>query len=226
MDTAGMRSGHDTQQGTDPLVSAGPTLSVQLRTRTRAIHRRAERSGIIRVIATGAVSRRTYSCYLRSLHPVYSALESRLSSEPRIAASGVLSCPALHRSAALRADLEALSGPDWDSALPEVAASAHYRADIASASLAELVAHAYVRYLADLNGGTILAGALRRHLGLDEAALGFHAFPAIGDTAGFIERFRASIDSLVPRRDYEVALNAAERVFQLNIALAEEVMRA
>jgi heme oxygenase len=220
-----MHSRHDAEPGTDPLLAAVPTLSTQLRTRTHAIHRRAERAGIIRAIATGAVTRRTYSCYLRNLYPVYSALETRLSREPAITASGVLSNPGLRRGPTLRRDLEALAGPDWDSALPEVAASAHYRADVSGADLAELVAHAYVRYLADLNGGAILANALRRHLGLDEAALGLHVFPALGDTARFIGRFRASVDSLVPRRDYQVALIAAERAFQLNIALAEEVMR-
>jgi heme oxygenase (biliverdin-producing, ferredoxin) len=225
MDTAGTHHGQDREPAEEPLSPAGTTLSKQLRTHTRAIHRRAERTGVIRAIATGAVTRHTYGCYLHGLYPVYSALESRLARDPRIAASGVLSSPGLHRAPALRRDLEALVGPNWDSALPEVAASARYRADVANSGLAELVAHAYVRYLADLNGGAILAGALRRHLGLDEAELSFHAFPALGDTVRFIERFRATVDTLVSQRDYQVALIAAERAFQLNIALAEEVMR-
>lgn len=211
-------------QDTDATTPLTPPLSAQLRTSTRAIHRRAERTGIIRAIATGTVSRHTYACYLRNLYPVYVALESRLRGH-REANGSALCAPGLARQAVLRQDLAALAGAGWEGALPMVTASDAYRRDIDRASAAELVAHAYVRYLADLNGGGILRGALARHLGLGDDQMAFHAFPAIADTAAFCDRLRDAIDALVATRDHRLALAAAERAFRLNITLAEEVMR-
>jgi heme oxygenase len=216
-----MQSSRDADKDTP----AATPLSMQLRTRTRAIHRQAERAGIIRAISTGAVSRYTYACYLRNLYPVYAALEARLRHAPLAGSGSPLTAPGLARQAALRQDLEALAGASWVSALPAFEASEAYRHDVQDAAPAELVAHAYVRYLADLNGGGILRDALMRHLHLGDTELAFHAFPALGDTARFIERFRVAIDELVPGRDQRLALSAAERAFRLNIALAEAVMQ-
>lgn len=206
-----------------PAVPA-PPLSAELRAHTAEIHRSAERAGIVQAITRGRVSRRTYACYLRNLLPAYAALEKGLRREAGIPADCVLTARGLPRVPALHIDLEALVGPSWSKALPEFPASVRYREDIENATLAELVGHAYVRYLADLNGGAILRKALQRHLGLGPTELAFHAFPEIPDTGRFIEGFRAAIDSLVPDVERQVALDAAERAFRLNIRLADEVM--
>jgi heme oxygenase len=203
-----------------------PRLSVQLKTRTRAIHRSAERAGILRAIAKGDLSRLTYARYLRNLHPVYVALESRLQDDPRIGPGSVLAAPGLLRASALRTDLEALVGGRWRHTLAQVPTTGRYREDVENSAFAELIAHAYVRYLADLNGGAILRRALVRHLRLSEGELNFHAFPEIARLSDFVDGFRTAIDSLVPHAEHQAALIAAERAFGFNIALAEEVMRA
>jgi heme oxygenase len=95
---------------------------------------------------------------------------------------------------------------------------------IESAGLAGLIAHAYVRYLGDLNGGKVLRRFLQRALDLPDRHLAFYRFPAIDNQAEWVERIRALLDSTLPAEDHDDALATAAAAFELNIALASEVL--
>jgi heme oxygenase len=199
-------------------------LSARLKAYTREHHQRAERAGVIRAIADGSVTAVAYRRYLRNLYAVYAAMERRLGEASQDIRLDPLTAPALARAPALTSDLEALAGPDWRTALPEVAACRRYVLAIESAGLAGLIAHAYVRYLGDLNGGRVLRRFLQRALELPDRHLGFYRFPAIAHPAEFADRIRALIDAL-PAEDHDDALTTAAAAFELNIALATEVLR-
>jgi heme oxygenase len=198
-------------------------LSTRLKRRTAQAHRRAERSGVIHQLVTRQATRDAYICYLRNLYPVYTALESGLSGLRGLAGYRVLTDPALERAAAIEADLRALAGTNWQTAIPLLASAKDYAQRIEQASTSRLLAHAYVRYLGDLNGGQIIRRLLRDSLALGDTQLGFYEFPEIDDIESFREGFKADLDALAARLDAEAVVDEALRAFALATRVSVDI---
>lgn len=205
-------------------------LADALRRRTRELHARAERSGVVRELLQGRASRAGYALLLRNLEPAYRALEAGLERHRGTPLLGPLARPPLYRAAALAADLAALAGPDWPAALPLLPAGARYFDCVAAAAGGNgerLVAHAYVRYLGDLNGGRVLRPLLQRTLGLPAAALAFYDFPGLGDLEACRREFRDALDRAgAGLTDPAAVIEEAAAAFRLNIAVSEAVREA
>jgi heme oxygenase len=192
-----------------------------LRTATRALHADAERSGFVRELLAGRASRAAYAVWLRNLWPAYEALERALRAHGPVG----LADTRVTRAPAIASDLAALCGPEWREAVPVLPAGRAYAAAIADATGARLAAHAYVRYLGDLNGGRVLARIVGRSLRLDATALRYYAF----DTdAGVLEpAYRAALaDAGATFGDTAAAAEEAAAAFRHNIALSEAVLAA
>ncbi|HEX4766845.1 MAG TPA: biliverdin-producing heme oxygenase [Lichenihabitans sp.] len=190
--------------------------------RTEPLHRQAERSGIFQALLRGQASPRAYALLLRNLLPVYEALERGLDRRAGSAIVGPLARPEVFRASALRADLAHLDG----AALPLLGSGQRYAERIDEAARnggALLVAHAYVRYLGDLNGGQILKRLLGRHLGLGPGSLAFYDFPC-ADASVLAADYRVAIDAVGAAIDpVEPVIEEACSAFRLTIALSEEV---
>ena len=206
--------------------ASAQSLSRQLRQHTRDCHRRAEQAGVIYEIIQGTISRAAYVLYLRNLHPVYQGLEQRLAPWRGDAVRHALANPALSRSPALENDLLQIAGEDWRTRLPIIAAGRAYASRLAQASAPELVAHAYVRYLGDLNGGRMMPRLLGRALDLPAGSMAFYDFPGLPSVNDCQTRFRAALDAAVAAHEAAAVLAEAQRAFDLNIALAEDVLAA
>ncbi len=212
------------------MVSAGIDAAplVQFRQRTQSLHRAAEQSGVIAALLRGTATRDQYALLLRNLLPAYRALEAGLLRHESTPGVGLLVEPTIFRSAALETDLTALVGGDWADQLPLLHAGSSY--ELAAATAAEgtgalLIAHAYVRYLGDLNGGQILSRLVSRHLGLGAAALNFYEFPAVPDLEAFRGHYAAAINRAVLETcEIERVLTEAETAFRLNIELSNAVL--
>ena len=203
----------------------GDTLSTALRHATREAHRRAETSGIIRRMLKRRIDRADYVRYLRNLHPVYHALETRLSAMPADAGFGQVANPALYRQGAIEGDLDALAGPGWRQEMAPLPGALAYARRIDGADPARLAAHAYVRYLGDLNGGFVIRRLLRESLGLGAAELSFYEFDGIGDPAAFRDDFRGWLDRLIPRLCARAVVDEAQVAFRLATELSIEIER-
>lgn len=205
-------------------------LTDVLRRRTHRLHIEAERSGIVREILRGRASRFGYALFLRNLMPAYEALERGLERHRRGPCLGRLALPEVYRREALSADLVGLCGRDWGRLLPLLPAGEAYARRVAESAGADgprLLAHAYVRYLGDLNGGQTLRKLLAASLGLGPGALAFYSFPWIADLAAFKVRYRQILDSAIDDADaIEAAAQEAERAFRLNISVSEAVVAA
>lgn len=209
---------------------SGAELAPLLRARTAALHREAERTGIVGELLRGRGSPAAYALYLRNLLPAYRALEAALERRRGAGGPGLLAQPALYRAAALEADLASLAGPSWAQRLPLLEAGRRYARRVAAAGRGEgagLVAHAYVRHLADLSGGPILGRLLARSLGLGPQALGACAFPAIPDLARFKAGYREALEQAAAGlASAEAIAEEAALAFRLNIAVSCAVLAA
>jgi len=204
-------------------------LADALKSHTRPLHCRAERSGILGDLLRGQAGRDAYALLLRNLLPIYEAMERGLDRHRNSPTIAAFAKPEVYRSRAIRADLALLSGPGWESSLSVVPSAARYAGRVvavAAGGEATLIAHAYVRYLGDLNGGQMLKRILGRTLGLTSESLGFYDFPDITDLALFTRLYRSAFDEAgVLLGAVEPLLAEAEAAFRFNIDLSEEVRR-
>lgn len=191
-----------------------PLASI-LKQETQAAHRRAETSGVIRRLVRQQASRAIYIAYLRNLHPVYQMLEQRLAELGREPPFDVIAHPALYRRTALERDLSALAGNGWRDSIAMLPATRAYITRLATADEAQLAAHSYVRYLGDINGGTIIKRLLRKSLALDETELAFYEFDDISDPAAFCDDFKAALDTLSKYHDTRRIVDEALVGFRL-----------
>jgi heme oxygenase len=175
------------------------------------LHVKAERSGVIADIIAGRASARAVAMLWRGLLPVYQALDS-----------SVFGGAALAGAAAIEADLFVLA-PGVD--VPLLPQGVAYAERVRGAGEA-LVAHAYVRYLGDLNGGSILRRRLAGSLGETAFGLAFLDYSAIEDRAAFTRNYRAKLDREVRSRAFDPILHETLVAFEMTIALSDAARAA
>jgi heme oxygenase len=199
-----------------------------MRSRTASLHVTAERTGVVAAILADTVSLVDYALWLRNLLPAYQALERALWRHRGRDGMGFFAQTSLARAERIAADLRVLAGPDWPDALPLLPSGQRYASRIiwAGAGAGErLVAHAYTRYLGDLNGGQAFRQRLIRRFGPEFHATAFTEFPEIPKLAGFIAEFRAALDDVGDViADPECVLEEAAVAFRLNIQISEDVV--
>jgi len=174
-------------------------FSEQLRDGTRGVHQETESAPFVGALMSGAVDARGYAALLGQLHHVYSALEDPHAAVVQDPVLAPFQSAALHRCAALAADLRALLGDDWQGLCPPLPATLRYRdriAEVAAHWPGGFVAHHYTRYLGDLSGGQALRVAVQRHLDLpDGVGTSFFVFEAIDSPKRFKDHYRRALDT-------------------------------
>lgn len=195
--------------------------------RTRALHARAEQSGVVALLLSRAATRAQYGAYLANLLPAYVELEAGLAKHRNVPEISPLANPLVFRAAMLESDLRQIVGVEWRSLfrpLPVASQYAHRIRDAAQGSGALLIAHAYVRYLGDLNGGRILKRLVGDSLNLADAALRFYEFSEPSSTTTLSTDYRHAIDRAAESiADVQHIVEEAAKAFELNIALSQAV---
>jgi heme oxygenase len=191
------------------------------------LHRQAERTGVVREILRGRVDRDCYALFLRNLLPAYQAMEIGLDRLRPGRGAGSLAWRELYRAPAIEADLNHFGGPAWPSSLSVLPIGDQYARRVAMASEgdgARLIAHAYTRFLGDLNGGQVLKRLLREALNLKDDGLAFYDFPHLADPRASGVRYRVAIDVAGTEiDDIAPVIEEAAVAFEFNIRLSEAV---
>lgn len=204
-------------------------LAAMLRARTRDLHDRAERSGVIAELLRGRIRPSAYLLLSGNLLPVYRALEDGLHRHARDPIVAPFARPELLRAEALARDVAVLAGRSATGAVPALAAGRRYVErieQVAPASPELLIAHAYVRHLGDLSGGQTVRRLLIRAPGIGPDAVRSYEFPDLADLDRARSEYRAALDRAGMRlTDWTAVLEEACEAFRLTIALAEEVGR-
>lgn len=177
------------------------SLAARLRVATQDLHAAVERAGAMGSLLKGRLSRRGYLALLGNLHAIYHALEAGLA--PQALPD---SWRSLARTDALARDLDTLQGPGWRVGLalqPATQAYVTHLQGLAATRPALLAAHAYVRYLGDLNGGQVLARLVAKGLGLAPGTgLDFYDFGPPERVAALAGDFRQALNAW-PRDTHE-----------------------
>ncbi len=202
-------------------------LADRLRHATRTLHTQAERSGIMRTLLARRIARDDYCALLANLHAIYDALEKTLLVHANHTCIAAIVDPILFRRASIEADLSALHGSTWNDDIPIATATREYVAHIETISNGEVervIAHAYVRYLGDLNGGQMLEPIVRAALDLhDTSATQFYRFD-VPNVSAYASRYRAALDLLPMTSTHTDAIvDEACWAFRQHIALFEEL---
>ena len=145
-------------------MTVGAGLARALRLGTREAHARAERTSIVRSLLAGEMERPTYCALLRNLYDIYAALETALAAERTHPCLATLLLPDLERRASVAADLAYLHGAGWADEIQCEDACGRYVARVSRLRAEDpplLAAHAYVRYMGDLNGRSTTGTAAR-----------------------------------------------------------------
>lgn len=199
-----------------------PALSALLRDATKSLHRDAERSGVMGRVLRRVATRREYLAMLVALREIYAALEEGLRANATLPGFSALLPQGLARQSTLDADIRALA------ALGEPVPAAHdlahaYAAHLRSLSAAAplpLIAHAWLRYLGDLNGGQIVARLVREGLDLPEHCLNFYEFSFAAPAAEIAADWKTALDALpLSEEERQVLVDEACDGFRRHIAL-------
>lgn len=202
------------------------SLSARLRAHTKTLHVQAERTGIMAQLLRGRATLPAYAALLVSLQEIYIALEDGLATQGTDPVLGPLMVPGFARASALASDLRALSAVGV--ALPPSASEArsyatHLR-ELTRSDPPRLLAHAWLRYLGDLNGGQIIGGIVRESLGLPADAAQFYEFPALPNPRAAAEAWRVALDAapLTPAM-HDAIVDEAGDGFRRHIRLFESL---
>lgn len=173
-------------------------LAGRLREATADAHTAAERTAFVKHLFKGTLPREGYVAFLRSLHPVYEALEQGMAVNRHDDVVGMIYDPSLNRTAALEKDLEFFAGPSWREmkVTPAARAYAAHLGELATAAPRGLVAHAYVRYLGDLSGGQLMGKRVATTYDAGTAGTNFYAFTDVADVDARKNAYRGALTAL------------------------------
>jgi heme oxygenase len=200
-----------------------------LHARTKTLHMEAEKSGVISDILHGSASRDGYVLLLRNLLPAYREIECGIDRHDDSPGLALLAKHRLDRAPAIESDLAALCGADWHRRIPLLPTGEAYARRIAQAAEGDgtrLIAHAYTRYLGDLNGGSILARLLTKTLGLRPVDLSLYDFSGVANAATLKHDYREALDQAgAAAADPASVIEEGAVAFSLNIALSVAVQQ-
>jgi heme oxygenase (biliverdin-producing, ferredoxin) len=199
--------------------STGPGLAERLKQGTSAVHRQAERSGVMAELLQGRIGAGAYGRLLRNLHAL-----DRHRGDPVIGFTAALE---LQRADRLAADLAQLfpARHEPSALVPATRAYVERLQTLADREPVRLVAHAYVRYLGDLHGGQLLGRIVRQRFAIaGDAGTRFYDF---GDEAQVLQRrlaFRRALGALpVTPPECDAIVAEAVDAFARHVQLFEEL---
>lgn len=195
----------------DPATS----FSTLLREATREEHSDAENKGFITRLMGGELLEEDYWRLLSQYLPVYVALEEAISAAAEHdALAAAFHDPRFARAAAIREDFARRFG-EHDGIDAPLPVTQRYAVRIREASVPQLLAHHYLRYLGDLSGGQAIGALVARHYGVPREQLTMWDFSDIDAPKRVKDAYRAQLDEIVDPRVREDYLDEAKLGYQL-----------
>ena len=173
--------------------------SARLRDASWDAHRAAEGAPYLEALVAGRLDVDGVAALVAQHYFAYGVLEEAAGAMGGAPIGSRFVDPRLHRTAALRADLEALLGAAWgDLVVPNAATTAYCERmrEVCFDWAGGFVAHHYVRFLGDLSGGQFIARVLADTYGIGPTSgAAFYDFSELGDLTEYKDRYRAELDA-------------------------------
>lgn len=210
--------------------TAAASFSAELKSATAKVHEEAEHSTFMDTLLRGGLDPKVGTSAVAALHAqylhVYAALEDAIAAHAGSELLAPLHDVRLNRTAALRADLEALEAQGVQfSREPSEATKAYVDelralgAEDSREAAAALAGHHYVRYLGDLSGGQVVERLVSRAYSISTDDLSFYHFD-IPKPKVYKDSYRAALDALpLAGAERARALDGAAHAFAHNTAL-------
>jgi len=210
-----------------PTPSGTSDLAALLKAATATQHRRVERSPFMSLLLAGELPRTQYVLLLHNLQALYGNLEPALLHHAAHPALAPLQLHRLFRSESLAHDQAALyrACDPPPELLPTMVAYVTRLGELGRMTPVLLTAHAYVRYLGDLNGGQALGAIVARAYGLGgRSGTRFYDFGSDATRLQLIEDFRVGL-RVIGQQVLQPEAIVAEAVgaFERHAALFDEL---
>lgn len=190
-------------------------FSTVLREATREEHTAAETRGFITRLMGGELEEGDYWRLLAQYLPVYEALEQSIAAAAEVdPLAAAFHDARLARVAAIRCDLAARFGKDAE-VDPPLPVTERYARRIREATVPQLLAHHYLRYLGDLSGGQAIGALVARHYQVPRGQLAMWDFSAIDKPKRVKDEYRARLDEITDPEIRDEFLAETKRGYEL-----------
>lgn len=147
------------------------------------LHDVAEKTGFLKDLLDGKVTRESYSEYLFNLYEIYKTIEFNLEKYSTNEVVKEFAIKEVYRSEEIYKDLRFLLGEKLKSMNILASTKAYIERinELGRKNPELLVAHAYTRYLADLFGGRTIYAMLKETYKIEEEGLNYYKYKSLED---------------------------------------------
>ncbi|MCF0148088.1 MAG: biliverdin-producing heme oxygenase [Clostridium sp.] len=195
-----------------------------IRDKSKILHKATENSGFThRFLAKGA-NLESYTEYIYNLSFVYDAIETNLNKYKDLEDVKPFVTTELFRTEAIRNDVKALGNNKDFEVLSSTLAYVDKINTIAENNPKLLIAHAYIKFLADLFGGRMFYSLLKEEYNVNEEALKYYNYEGLGDMKAYTMKYLMTIAKLnLTEEEQKQFIIEVSNSYIYNISISNEL---
>lgn len=206
------------------------TFMKDIKKNSDVLHDVAEKTGFLRDLLDGNITRESYSEYLFNLYEVYKTIEFNLEKYSDNEIVKEFAIKEVYRSEQIYRDLRFLLGEKVKSMKMLASTKAYIERinELGRENPELLVAHAYTRYLADLFGGRTIYAMLKEAYKIEEDGLNYYVYDSLDEgesMRAFIMNYHNKLNNInLNEKLKEKFIDEVSNSYIYNIAISNELI--
>ncbi|WP_024615645.1 biliverdin-producing heme oxygenase [Clostridium sp. Ade.TY] len=206
------------------------TFMKDIKKNSDVLHDVAEKTGFLRDLLDGNITRESYSEYLFNLYEVYKTIEFNLEKYSDNEIVKEFAIKEVYRSEQIYRDLRFLLGEKVKSMKMLASTKAYIERinELGRENPELLVAHAYTRYLADLFGGRTIYAMLKEAYKIEEDGLNYYVYDSLDEgesMRAFIMNYHNKLNNInLNEKLKEKFIDEVSNSYVYNIAISNELI--
>ena len=194
------------------------------------LHDVAEKTGFLKDLLDGKVTRESYSEYLFNIYEVYKTIEFNLEKYSDNEIVKEFAIKEVYRSEQIYRDLRFLLGEKVKSMKMLASTKAYIERinELGRENPELLVAHAYTRYLADLFGGRTIYAMLKEAYKIEEDGLNYYVYDSLDEgesMRAFIMNYHNKLNNInLNEKLKEKFIDEVSNSYVYNIAISNKLI--
>ncbi|MFU7514888.1 heme oxygenase (biliverdin-producing) [Clostridium sp. HCS.1] len=195
-----------------------------IRNKSNLLHKATENSGFThRFLAKGA-NLESYTEYIYNLSFVYDAIETNLNKYKDLDEVKLFVTTELFRTEAIRNDVRALGNNKDLEVLSSTLAYVDKINTVAENNPKLLIAHGYIRFLADLFGGRMFYSLLKEEYHVSDEALNYYAYENLGEIKTYVMKYHMMLANLkLTEEEQKQFIIEVSNAYIYNISISNEL---